>query len=141
MLKKLASFGLSAMFIFAGAASASPYYMSSDEERAARSQQREMNRYKSRDLQYKISQVRSKISSNEAEIKRLERKRTTLDGELAVKLQLKEEAYSWFEIARLNREISRIQSDISWNESRIASLKEKRSSLKQDLVVLQLQEV
>lgn len=133
MLKKLTAISLSTMFLFAGSVCASPYF-SSDEERAARIQQREMNRYK--DLQYRISQVRSKISSNEAEIKRLERNRTALDGKLALKLQLKEEAYSWFEISRLNSEISRIQSDISWNESRIASLKEIRSSLKKDLAAL-----
>lgn len=141
MLKKSTALSLAALCLCASLAPVSAFSYS-DEARAASIQRRAIEKCKERDLDRKIRNVQSRISSNEAEIRRLERKRSELDHKLAVQLQLKEDAYAWYEKVKINREIDRIQSDINWNESRIESLKEKRSSLDHELaVLLQLKEV
>ncbi len=142
MIKKIIALSLSVLSLGLGFMSNSfALSKSSDEERAAKIQQQEILKHKTKSTRYKIIQVKAEIKQNETKIKCLEMKRTGLDHDLAVAFQLKEDKLGWFENRRLQKEIYKITAKIDLNEAKIKKLKEKRNDLDHDLAILfQLQE-
>ena len=141
MMKKTIALSLSILSLGLGFMVEGSALSVEDEDRAARLQQQEIIKHKTKGKKYKMKQVEAEIEENERKIKRLEMKRSELDHELASALQLKESNLGWFESRRVQKEIYKITSKIEINESKIKKLKEKRSSLDHELaVLLQLQE-
>ena len=139
---KLIALGISAVLLAAIAIPNTLSYTSyEDESRAARIQQKIMDDAKRNNDSYKISDIRRRIADNEAQIKKLESKRSNLDHELAVQLQNRE-ICSWWDSFSIDSKINDIQYQIKSNEKEIERLKRKRSDLDHELAVqLQNQEV
>lgn len=150
MLKKITALGLAVAslacgFSFAKAAPATyveSNYTASNEEIAARIQEQEMRKYRQRNNNYTVFKLQAKIKKNEAEIKRLEKKRVKLDQRLAKKLQAQENENDRFERTRLGWEIEKISREIRLNENKLNDLKNRRNNLDSELAtLLQLREI
>lgn len=150
MLKKITALGLAATslafgFSFAKAAPVTYVesdYTASNEEIAARIQEQEMRKYRRKNNNYTMFKLQAKIKKNEAEIKRLEKKKNKLEARLDRKLRAQENENDRFERERLEWEIEKISREIRLNENKLNDLKNRRSNLDSELAtLLQLREI
>ena len=136
MMKKSLALGLFVLSLGSVFSMSSSYASSfRDEYDAARVQQQIMNNIKESKIQSKIDTIKAEISANEAEIRRLQDKRSILDHDLAVQYQMLEVCNYASQRSQIRSKINVINSKIRSNESKIKSLEKKRTRLDHKLAV------